>query len=177
MQKHGINSLPVCPVLPLVRGKLALRPPAEIAEFPPPPAEEGSGVLNDVALRSVWHSLVDWRGRAKGSLWEPLRRDISNISRRPCNNQKYISMTLLNLRFFISDTARKNLTRLEKGINFWARVTAIRPKHRGNWYLAFCNEKLQIKVILMLFLSRVSFYRSVSSIWNSRVYVFFIHAL
>jgi len=58
----------VCPVLPLVRGKLALRPPAEIAEFPPPPAEEGSGVLNDVALRSVWHSLVDWRGRAKGSL-------------------------------------------------------------------------------------------------------------
>ena len=29
-------------------------------------------------------------------------------------------------------TLLKKSTRLKKGINFWARVTEVRPKHRGN---------------------------------------------
>ena len=44
------------------------------------------------------------------------------------------------LMFQIEDTARKILTWLKKGINFWARVTVIRTKHRGNRYLAFCKK-------------------------------------
>ena len=38
---------------------------------------------------------------------------------------------LLALTFQIEDTARKNLTRLKKGINFWARVIVVRSKHKG----------------------------------------------
>ena len=41
----------------------------------------------------------------------------------------------ITLAFQIEDTARKNLTRLKKGINFCARNKAVRPKHRGNLYL------------------------------------------
>ena len=36
------------------------------------------------------------------------------------------------LTFQIEDTARQKLTRLKKGTNFWARVTEVRPKHRGH---------------------------------------------
>ena len=34
-----------------------------------------------------------------------------------------------NRRHAMSDTAQKNLTLLKKGINFWARALAVRPKH------------------------------------------------
>ena len=71
--------------------------------------------------------------------------------------------------FQIEDTARKNLTQLKKGINFRARVTAVRSKHGDNRYLANCNEKLWIKITLMLFLSCVNSFRALTSIWNSRV--------
>ena len=36
---------------------------------------------------------------------------------------------LLDLTFQRKDTARKNLTRLKKGINILARASAVRPKH------------------------------------------------
>ena len=36
------------------------------------------------------------------------------------------------LMFQIEDMAQKNLTWLKKGINFWAKASAVRPKHCGH---------------------------------------------
>ena len=52
----------------------------------------------------------------------------------------WIQSTIIT--FQIEDTARKKLTRLKKSITLCKRVTAVRPKHGGFRYLAFCNEKL-----------------------------------
>ena len=38
---------------------------------------------------SVWQLRVTIFGPTKGSVYDPLRQEISNISRKPCNNKVY----------------------------------------------------------------------------------------
>ena len=42
---------------------------------------------------------------------------------------------------------RHSLKRIKTSLkvdHFWATVTTVRPKQRGNWFPAFCNEKISV---------------------------------
>ncbi len=52
---------------------------------------------------SVWQLRVTIFGPTKGSVYDPLRKEISNISRKPCNNNKINFNQGMNLRALRQD--------------------------------------------------------------------------
>ena len=80
--------------------------------------------LNDVVANNEAFVVAARADRAE--------RDMNQAIREEQDAAFQETLRQVTLEFQIEDTARKNLTRLKKGINFWFRVTVIWPKHRGN---------------------------------------------
>ena len=131
---------------------------------------------------SIFESSSSWRQPRRNSSsvrWPSpfssirLQENIASRLDHCCHSNRQSFSFLLGvvtLKFQIQDTARKNLTRLQKCIRIVSIFSFSQQCARYHYYaLSIDHISVALSWEFMLFLSRVKFYRAVSRIWNSRV--------